>query len=65
LRLRTLVALLAGLFVLLVVVPAAVSLSSADGAVCLSSSTCPLSGVNPCVRHPSFALLGRCEVAIR
>lgn len=54
-----------GLFVLLVVVPCAVSLANGDGAICFTHSTCPLSAVNPCVRQPSFAVVGRCAVAIK
>jgi hypothetical protein len=50
---------------LLVVVPALVSLASGDGAVCFTDSACPLSAVNPCVRKPSFAAFGRCEVDIK
>ena len=56
--------LLGAAFLLLFVVPAAISLSSGDGAVCFADSACPLSAVNPCVRKPSFAVVGRCEVAI-
>lgn len=56
--------ILGGLFVLLFVVPAAISLSNGDGAICFTASTCPLSSVNPCVRKPSFAVVGRCAVAI-
>lgn len=57
-------AILVALFVLLVVVPAAISLASGKGAVCFDASSCPLSALNPCVRKPSFAVVGRCEVAI-
>jgi hypothetical protein len=53
------------LFVLVVVVPAVVSLGSGDGDVCFSDSACPLSAVNPCMRRPSFAVVGRCAVAIK
>ena len=58
-------AILAALFVLLVVIPAAISLASGKGAVCFDTSACPLSALNPCLRKPSFAVVGRCEVAIR
>ena len=50
---------------LFVVVPAVVSLSSRDGAICFTHSTCPLSAVNPCIRKPSFAVVGRCAIAIK
>jgi hypothetical protein len=46
-------------------VPACVSLASGDGQVCIASNTCPLSAVNPCMRRPSFAIVGRCAVAIK
>lgn len=49
----------------LFVVPAVVSLASGDGAVCFTDSACPLSAVNPCMRKPSFAVVGRCAVAIK
>lgn len=62
-------ALVAGMFgaslVLFVVIPAVISLASGDGAICFTRSACPLSALNPCVRHPSFAVVGRCAVAIR
>jgi hypothetical protein len=57
--------ILGALCILLVVVPAAVSLASGDGAVCFADSACPLSAVNPCMRRPSFAVVGRCAVAIK
>ncbi len=57
-------AIAGALFALLVVAPAVVSLASGDGAVCFADSACPLSAVNPCVRKPSFAVVGRCAVAI-
>jgi len=57
--------ILGALFVLLVVVPAAVSLASGDGAVCFADSACPLSALNPCKHRPSFAVVGRCAVAIK
>jgi hypothetical protein len=60
-----LVAILGPLFVLLVVVPAMMSLERGDGAVCIADSSCPLSAINPCVRHPSFAVVGRCAFVIR
>ncbi len=53
------------LFVLLVVAPLGVSLASGDGAVCFTDAACPLSSLNPCVRKPPFAVVGRCEVAIK
>ena len=55
-------AILAVLVGLLVVVPAITSLASGDGAICFSASGCPLSPINPCVRHPSFAVVGRCAL---
>ena len=61
----TLPKILGVLFVLLVVVPAGISLASGDGPICLSASACPLSAVNPCVRKPSFAVVGRCAINIR
>jgi hypothetical protein len=62
----TVAALALGAVVLvLLVIPAAVSLSNGHGAVCFADSTCPLSAVNPCVRKPTFAVVGRCAVAIR
>jgi len=58
-------AILGALVVSLLVVPAVVSLASGDGAVCFTDSACPLSAVNPCTRKPSFAVVGRCAVAIK
>ena len=59
----TLIAAVVGaLLGLLVVVPAILSLGSGDGAVCFTDSACPLSAINPCVRHPSFAVVGRCAL---
>jgi hypothetical protein len=62
-------ALVAGMFgaffVLFVVIPAVISMANGDGAICFTASACPLSAVNPCVRHPSFAVVGRCAIAIR
>jgi len=62
---RTSVVMLVGTLILVLVVPAAMSLSQGDGAVCVSSSACPLSAINPCERHPPFALVGRCAIALR
>jgi hypothetical protein len=63
---RTLVAsTLAALVALLVVVPALISVTSGGGAICVADSACPLSAINPCVRKPSFAVVGRCALAIR
>jgi hypothetical protein len=62
---RVVTAILGAVFVLLFVIPAAVSLSNGDGAICFADSACPLSAVNPCVRRPTFAVVGRCAVAIR
>jgi hypothetical protein len=59
------VAVLGAMVVLLIIIPTIVSLSNGDGAICLADSACPLSAVNPCVRKPTFALVGRCVVAIR
>jgi hypothetical protein len=53
------------LFVLFFGVPAAISLANGDGTVCFRDSTCPLAAINPCVRKPSFAVVGRCAVAIK
>jgi len=58
-------AILAAFFVLLVVVPAVISITSGDGAICVTASGCRLSAINPCVRKPSFAVVGRCALAIR
>ena len=58
-------AIVVALLVLLVVVPAGISLASGNGAVCFSASQCPLSALNPCVKTPSFAVVGRCAVDIR
>jgi hypothetical protein len=58
-------AILGALVALLVIVPALLSLASGDGAVCFADSACPLSAVNPCMRKPSFAVVGRCAVAIK
>jgi len=57
--------LVAALFVAVVVVPAAVSLSQGRGTICVASSTCALSAINPCVRHPSFAVVGRCALPLQ
>jgi len=63
---RSVVAAIVGaVLVLLVVVPAGVSLANGDGAICFTASACPLSAINPCVRKPSFAVVGRCALAIR
>ena len=51
--------------VLLIVVPALLSVASGDGAICFADTACPLSAVNPCVRKPTFAVVGRCAFAIR
>ena len=53
-------AVVGALIGLLVVVPAMLSLGSGEGAVCFSDSACPLSPLNPCVRRPAFAVVGRC-----
>lgn len=58
-------AILAALFLALVLVPALVSLGSGEGAVCLAASACPLSALNPCIRKPSFAVVGRCAFVVR
>jgi hypothetical protein len=62
---KALAVILTAIVAMLVVVPACVSLTSGDGQVCLASNTCPLSAVNPCMRKPSFAIVGRCAVAIK
>lgn len=61
----TVATVLVALLVLLVVLPAAISLANGDGAVCFTTSGCPLSAVDPCVRKPPFAVVGRCAVAIK
>ena len=60
----TLPVVLGAAFGLFIVVPAVVSLASGKGPVCLQSSSCPLAAVNPCVRTPSLAIVGRCSVDI-
>ncbi len=62
---KALAAILTAVVALLVVVPSCVSLVSGDGQVCIASDTCPLSAVNPCMRKPSFAIVGRCAVTIK
>lgn len=57
--------LIGALVMLLGVVPSMVSVASGDGAVCVTDSACPLSAINPCVRSPSFAVVGRCAVDIK
>jgi hypothetical protein len=59
------VGILAALFVLLIAVPAAISLATGDGAICVVDSACPLSQINPCARNPPFAVVGRCTAALR
>jgi hypothetical protein len=56
------VATMVGALLALVVVPAVMSVAHGDGSICLAASACPLSAFNPCVRRPSFALVGRCAV---
>ena len=56
--------ILGALFVLLLLVPIVISLANAGGAACFADSACPLSAINPCVRRPAFALVGRCAVFI-
>ena len=46
-------------------IPAAISLANGDGALCLTDSGCPLAPINPCVRKPSFAVVGRCALPIK
>jgi hypothetical protein len=58
-------AILGVVLVLFIVVPTLVSLSQGDGAICFADSACPLSAINPCMRKPTFAVVGRCAVAIR
>ena len=60
-----LVAMIGALLVLFLGVPAAVSLANGDGAVCFTDSACPLAPINPCVRKPSFAIVGRCALPIK
>jgi hypothetical protein len=59
------VAILGAILVLFVVVPAVMSLARGGGAACFADSASPLSAINPCVRHPSFAVVGRCAFGIR
>jgi len=54
-----------GALLALVVVPTIMSVAHGDGDICFAASACPLSALNPCVRHPSFAMVGRCAVVIR
>jgi hypothetical protein len=56
---------LGAVILVLVVIPAAVSLSNGNGAICCADAACPLSAVDPCVRKPSFAVVGRCALPIR
>ena len=63
--LRWLGYLVGALLVLLLGLPAAVSLANGDGAVCFTDSACPLAAINPCVRKPSFAVVGRCALPIK
>ena len=58
-------AIFAAAFVVLVLVPALVSLGRGEGALCLTASACPVSALNPCVRKPSFAVVGRCALVIK
>jgi hypothetical protein len=58
-------AVVVALLVVFVFLPALVSLGDQDGAVCLTASACPLSALNPCVRKPSFAVVGRCAWVVR
>jgi hypothetical protein len=55
---------LGAIFVLLVALPVVISLTSGDGAVCFTDSACPLSIINPCVRKPVFAVVGRCALSV-
>jgi hypothetical protein len=64
-RRPTALRLAAGLLVLLVGIPAAMSLSRGDGTVCVASSACGLSAINPCTRYPSFAVVGRCAFPLQ
>jgi hypothetical protein len=57
-------AMLGALVVLLVAVPTMMSLAREGGAACFSDSACPLSAINPCVRQPKFAMVGRCAIPI-
>ncbi len=59
------VAVVGVLLVVILGIPAAVSLANGDGAVCFADSACPLAAINPCVRRPSFALVGRCALPIK
>ncbi len=64
-RTASAIAVAGAVLALFVVVPSVISLANGDGAICFETSTCPLSSLNPCVRKPSFALVGRCAVAIK
>jgi hypothetical protein len=60
---RAFLAVTIGAFLVLFVLgPAVMSLTQGDGAICFTASSCPLSPLNPCVRHPSFAVVGRCAL---
>ena len=59
------VPIVGGLLVALLVVPTYVAVENGDGAICFTQSGCPLSGINPCVRKPSFAVVGRCAIPIK
>ncbi len=58
-------AIVGGALVAFVVVPSIMSVSSGDGSVCFTDSACELSAINPCVRTPAFAVVGRCAVSIK
>jgi hypothetical protein len=53
------------LLLLFLAIPAALSLANGDGAVCFTDAACPLAPINPCVRKPSFAVVGRCALPIK
>lgn len=57
--------LISALVMVLFVVPSMVSVAHGDGKICVTDSACPLSVINPCVRDPSFAVLGRCAIPIK
>ena len=58
-------AILGGALFVLVVVASIISLASGDGSACFKDSACELSAINPCMRRPAFAVVGRCAVSIK
>jgi hypothetical protein len=51
---------------IVVSIPATLSLSrGGGGTICFFNSTCGLNNVNPCVRSPPFAFIGRCGLPLQ